>query len=185
MYRHQHIRVGDPSTIYNSISSMLGLIRFEQMTKKEMVEEVEPLKVVPTVILQQAVERQTREDVKQFARCYTRMDEETAKVLFPPNFTLFYFSLIYIQANKCSECNTLFSARSEHDFCANTFFHPGYYCIFRKRWNCCDVTQAEGVGCTGRFHAWTPAENVTTESASLGAIPAPTMNIDIIQYRTI
>jgi len=164
---HKMMLAEDPADIYKLISNMLNLIRFEQMTKKEMQEVIEPLKVVPMILLQTAVQRQSQEDITPYARCYTKMDQDVG------------------QANKCCRCNTPFSARSEHDFCANTFFHPGYYCIFRKKWNCCETSSAEGSGCTGRFHTWTPAENVTTESQSFAGRPAVNNHIDFIGYRTI
>ncbi|PRP74406.1 hypothetical protein PROFUN_10304 [Planoprotostelium fungivorum] len=161
------LKIDNPRTLYPLVSIMFGLIRFEQMTKKEMMEEIAPLGLVPSSLLEAAVQRQHREDVKIYERCYTKMNEEMSR------------------AEKCSHCDTLFTSRSEHDFCDGSFFHPGYYCVFRNRWNCCDTTSQNGQGCTGRFHQWTPLNNCPTESTSL-RYPATTHGgMDIVGFRTI
>jgi len=167
---HERIRVSCPMVLYSTIASLLNLIKFEQMTRKEIVEIIEPLNLVPIPMLQKALHRQSSQDVKKEARCYTKMEDDCG------------------QAHKCSTCGIGFSIRSEHDFCADSFFHPGYFCHFRGQWNCCGTGHVLGQGCTGSFHNWTMNKD-SMESASVGArrdIPTSNVSNPIeIGFRTI
>eukprot|EP01117_Protostelium_nocturnum_P007595 TRINITY_DN2720_c0_g2_i2.p1 TRINITY_DN2720_c0_g2~~TRINITY_DN2720_c0_g2_i2.p1 ORF type:complete len:388 (-),score=75.66 TRINITY_DN2720_c0_g2_i2:65-1228(-) len=142
----QRIRIDNADSLLPIVQNVFPLVRFDQISQQQMEDFIIPLNFVPIQFLNTSEGRESQ------PRAYTKMEEGS-------------------DTNKCQDCGTILTPHSQHDFCQDKFFHPGWFCNFRSQWNCCGAPSSSSQGCTGRFHAWTPVNNNPTESASVGGRP--------------